>query len=158
MNFFKFIKKLNGFRHFSRKYKKFWIVKNKFGKKVLWETWKNLVQGKKSQLKINLHLFGGGIPNVQQFTPQRKDPILVTTDHTEPGHHQSLGGVPFRQNEGTIGRVSRTSIVGILQFRNSLQLGSFHTTDFIQFRLKRAKKLLTELKLRIRIIAKIPWP
>lgn len=60
--------------------------------------------------------------HIQQFAFQWKDPKAVSPDDPEASHSQCLGRVSLCQNEGTFLGESSTSIVSIVQLRNTLQL------------------------------------
>ena len=53
---------------------------------------------------------------IQQLATQGKDTEVVTSNNTETSNCESLGGVPFRQDEGTPVGVFCSGIVGVSQF------------------------------------------
>merc|ERR1719167_177982 len=79
--------------------------------------------------RSDISLFGDlldiGFPHVQQLPLQRVDSIVVLAHHANPGHGQSLGRVPLSENQGTPRTILGSSLVGVVQLRDSSKLGSF---------------------------------
>ena len=68
---------------------------------------------------------------IEQLTTQRKDAIVVASDDAEPGHSQSLGRVSLCEDEGTVQRVLRTRVIGIVKLGDALQFGVLGAVAFL---------------------------
>ena len=68
-------------------------------------------------------LLVGGFADVEQFTLERENAVLVATDDTQSGDGQRFGRVSFRQDQRAVDRVLGSGVVGVLQFGDALELG-----------------------------------
>ena len=60
-----------------------------------------------------------GFSDVEHFTAQRIDPVVVSSNDAETGDGQCLGRVSLREDKGTVHRVLGSSIVGVFQLVNT---------------------------------------
>lgn len=63
------------------------------------------------------------LPHVEQLTPEGEHPIVVSTDHAQPADRQGLGRISLGQDEGALGRVLSSRVVGVVQLGDAFQLG-----------------------------------
>ena len=77
-----------------------------------------------------------GFSDVEHFTAQRIDPVVVSSNDAKTGDGQCLGRVSLCEDEGTIQRVLGSSIVGVLQLVDTKvrPLTQFCSVDFIKSR------------------------
>ena len=47
------------------------------------------------------YLLVRGLPDIQQLSPEREHPVIVSPDHAQPADCQGLGRVSLGQDEGT---------------------------------------------------------
>lgn len=59
-------------------------------------------------LTSRAHLLVGRFTHVQDFPPERKDPVAISTYDPKPRDGERLGGVSFRQDECAFRRVLPT--------------------------------------------------
>ena len=61
------------------------------------------------------------VSDVKEFTTQREDTVVVTTDYREASHGERLGGISFCQDKGTIRSFASAGIVSIREFGKARQ-------------------------------------
>ena len=77
-----------------------------------------------------------GFSDVEHFTAQRIDPVVVSSNDAKTGDGQCLGRVSLREDKGTIQRVLGSSIVGVFQLVNTQvsPLTQFSSVGFLKSR------------------------
>lgn len=55
----------------------------------------------------------GRVSDIEQFAPQREDTVVVTSNDTQSGYSQSLGGISFGKDERAAFSVAASRIVCI---------------------------------------------
>jgi hypothetical protein len=61
----------------------------------------------------------GSITYIQWLTFERKHTVEITTDDRQPRHSQRLGRVSLGDDQSTVLRLCRSSVVGIVQLGNT---------------------------------------
>ena len=69
---------------------------------------------------IQADLVMRGLPDVEQFSPEWEDAVVISPDHAQPADSQRLGWVSLSQDESTLVGVSASSVVGIIQLWDTL--------------------------------------
>lgn len=67
------------------------------------------------QLDVFGDLIVTGFSHVEQFSSQRENTVVVSTNHSQTGDGESFRRVSFRQDQGTSLSVPSSSVVGIFQ-------------------------------------------
>ena len=93
------------------------------------------IKGKKkclyTETSPTTHLFVRSLPNVQQLAPQREHAVVVAPDDAQTRDGQGLSRVSLGQDQSTVEGVPRACVVGVVQLRDSLQLGVFGTRTLL---------------------------
>jgi len=65
-------------------------------------------------------LLVSSIADIQQLTLEWEDTVVITANNTETTHGKSLGGITLSEDEGTLGGISATGIVGVVKLDNAI--------------------------------------
>lgn len=102
-------------------------------------------------LRVLDNLLVPSFSNVEKFSSEREDAVIISSDHTQPRNSEGFGRIPFSQDKSASLGVAAPGVIGVLEFdytRNSTQIREIQRTSTTSLpRSLRAIRLLHDLVL-----------